>query len=232
MLHSEEPHKVPKPVGLDEADPQDDRQEPDLGVLPAYQSVEPKAQPLPETPNEIDGVNTDGRVRLDWISKYDRDAVVQIRFDAAYIAFLLAVVLAAIFLTWRGTAHQVLTDGCTTCSRIAFDKYSYFVLGGFLGGVLFGVKYLYKVVARGFWNMDRRLWRLFSPFLSGGLALVVGALIDSGVLGLTAKVSSGAAYLSYGFITGYFADRAIDKMQEVAETVFSAPGRKDPPKAK
>ena len=115
---------------------------------------------------------------------------------------------------------------------LASFRIRYFFLGGFLGGVLFAVKYLYKVVARQYWNMDRRLWRLFSPFLSGGLALVVGALIDSGVLGLTVKVASGAAYLSYGFITGYFADRAIDKMQEVAETVFGAPGRKDAPKAK
>ena len=197
------------------------------GIAPS-QPVEKQ----PTLPNEIDGVNTDGRAQLDWRSKYDADAVSQIRFDAAYIGLLLVVALTAIFLTWRGTAYTLMTTGCETCSHATFNKYSYFFLGGFLGGVLFAVKYLYKVVARQYWNMDRRLWRLFSPFLSGGLALVVGALIDSGVLGLTIKVASGAAYFSYGFITGYFADRAIDKMQEVAETVFGAPGRKDPPKTK
>lgn len=192
----------------------------------------PTAQQPPLLPNEIDGVNTDGRPHLDWGSKYERDALVQIRLDAAYIAVLMAVAFAAIFLTWNGTTYEVLVRECTACSRVTFNKYTYYFLGGFLGGVLFGVKYLYKVVARGYWNMDRRLWRLYSPFLSGGLALVVGALIDSGVLGLTSKVASGAACFSYGFITGYFADRAIDKMQEVAETLFGAPGRKDPIKAK
>jgi hypothetical protein len=187
-----------------------------------------------DLPNEIDGVNTDGRTALDWPSRYQGEALKQVRIDAAYVAILLVATLVAIFLTWRGTAHEILTVGCSTCGRTVFDKFAYFFLGGLLGGVLFGVKYLYKVVARGYWNMDRRLWRLFSPLLSAGLALVVGALIESGVLGLTVKVASGAAYLSYGFITGYFADRAIDKMQEVAETVFGAPGRKDPvkPKAK
>lgn len=183
-------------------------------------------------PNEVDGVNTDGRSRLEWRSKYERNAVCEIRLDAAYVACSLLLALLAVFLTWRGLAFEWLTDGCKSCSRSTFSRYAYFFLGGYFGGVLFGVKYLYMVVARGYWNLDRRLWRLFSPFLSGGLALVVGALIDSGVLGLTIKVASGAAYFSYGFITGYFADRAVDKMKEVAETIFGAPGRKDPPKAK
>lgn len=190
-------------------------------------AVAPKAEP----PNEVDGVNTDGRLRHDWMTKYKGDAPKLIRQDAWYVAILLGLVLGLIFLTWRGTTFLVLTDGCTSCNEVVFKKYSYFFLGGFLGGVLFSIKYLYKVVARGYWNVDRRLWRILSPLLSGGLALVVGALIDSGVLGLTTKVASGAAYFSYGFITGYFADRAIDKMQEVAETVFGAPGRKDAIKA-
>jgi hypothetical protein len=209
--------------------------EPTFGADDRQADCNAAAQPSekrPTLPNEIDGVNTDGRAQLDWKSKYDADAVSQIRLDAMYIALLLIVALSAIFLTWRGVAYTLMASGCGSCSQATFNKYSYFLLGGFLGGVLFAVKYLYKVVARQYWNMDRRLWRLFSPFLSGGLALVVGALIDSGVLGLTVKVASGAAYLSYGFITGYFADRAIDKMQEVAETVFGAPGRKDPPKTK
>lgn len=195
-------------------------------------SAMPIIQQPPPIPNEIDGVNTDGRSQLSWVTKYGRDAVFQIRLDATYIAVLLAVAFASIFLTWSGVFYELLVRDCSTCSRVVFNKYAYYFLGGYFGGVLFGVKYLYKVVARGYWNMDRRLWRLFSPFLSGGLALVVGTLIDSGVLGLTSRVASGAACFSYGFITGYFADRAIDKLQEVAETVFGAPGRRDPVKAK
>lgn len=183
-------------------------------------------------PNEIDGVNTDGRRRLDWKAKYEPEALSAIRLDAAYVAVSMVAALASVFLVWKGSAFDFLAGDCSTCSRLTFAKYAYFFVGGYLGGVLYGMKYLYKVVARGYWNMDRRLWRLFSPFLSGGMALVVGALVDSGVLGLSLKAATGAAWFSYGFIAGYFADRAIDKMQEVAETVFGAPGRKDPPPAK
>ncbi len=178
-------------------------------------------------PNEVDGVNTDGRGELDWKSKYETDAIRHIRIDAVYITVSAVVALGAILLTWTGTLFDVLTCGCNNCGRATFDKYAYYLLGGYLGGVLFGIKYLYKVVARSRWHLDRRLWRLLSPVLSAGLALVVGALIESGVLGLTSRVNSGAAYLSYGFLVGYFADRAIDKMHEVAETIFGAPGRKD-----
>jgi hypothetical protein len=181
-------------------------------------------------PNEIDGVNTDGRQAYEWRSRYAREAVSHIRIDAAYIAILLVLVLGAILLTWRGIFYELVGSGCASCGGRVFGKYSFYFLGGMLGGILFGIKYLYKVVARGRWHLDRRLWRLFSPWLSGSLALVVGALLESGVLGLTMKINSGAAFLSYGFITGYFADRAIDKMHEVAETLFGAPGRKDPPK--
>jgi hypothetical protein len=175
-------------------------------------------------------VNTDGRQAYEWASRYTAEAVRQIRIDAAYIAILLFLALAAILVTWRGAFFEIFGSHCAGCDGRVFGKYSLYFLGGLLGGILFGIKYLYKVVARGRWHLDRRLWRLFSPWLSGSLALVVGALLESGVLGLSTKISSGAAYLSYGFITGYFADRAIDKMHEVAETLFGAPGRKDPPK--
>ena len=50
-------------------------------------------------------------------------------------------------------------------------------------------------------------------------------------LGADIKQFLGVAAVVFPlFIAGYFADRAIDKMQEVAETVFGAPGRKDPVK--
>lgn len=168
-------------------------------------------------------LNTDERDRFEWESRYPQKAKIAIRLDAVFVAAVLAITLASVLLTWRGTAFQWLAGDCTSCSRSTLERYAYFYLGGQLGGTLFGIKYLYNVVARGWWNIDRRLWRLFSPFLSGGLALAVGALIDSGVLGLTTKATSGAAYLSLGFITGYFADSALRKMKEVADTVFGSP---------
>lgn len=53
--------------------------------------------------------------------------------------------------------------------------------------------------------------------------MAVASLTDSGLLGLTTKAGSGSAYFSLGFIAGYFADSALRKMKEIADTVFGAP---------
>ena len=191
------------------------------------QAISPKSMPDAEDEH----LNTDNRAALDWKGHYPEEAKREIHYEARVVAGILFLTFAGLLLTWRGTAFELLSGECGTCSREAFDRYAYFYLGGQLGGILFGVKYLYKVVARGRWHLDRRLWRFFSPFLSGGLAFVVGALTDSGVMGLTVKASSGSAYFSLGFIAGYFADSALAKMQEIADTVFGSPSKRHPPPA-
>lgn len=177
-----------------------------------------------------DHLNTDDRGLYVWESGYPEPARKEIRFDAWIVGTVMAVTLVLLLLTWRGDLYGWLAVGCETCQRSQFDRYAYFYLGGQLGGILFGVKYLYKVVARGRWSVDRRLWRFFSPFLSGGLALAIAALTESGVLGLTTRSSGGSAFFSIGFIAGYFADNALAKMQEIAETVFGSPEHRKPPK--
>jgi hypothetical protein len=91
-----------------------------------------------------------------------------------------------------------------------------------LGSVLFGGKYLYHVVGRGYWHQDRRLWRILTPWLSATLAFVVAAVVDSGLLGLSFSdgKSSHAGCVSMGFFSGYFADKALAKMGEIADVVF------------
>lgn len=173
--------------------------------------------------DEDDHLNTDDRQQGKWESRYPVAAKSSIRLDAAYVSILLVLTLVAILFTWKGTVFQLIASDCPSCSPVTFKRYAYFYLGGQLGGTLFGVKFLYNVVARGWWNIDRRLWRLLSPFLSGGVAFAVAALTDSGVLGLTTKAESGAAYFSLGFIAGYFADSALRKMKEIADTVFGSP---------
>ena len=177
-----------------------------------------------------DHLNTDDRGLYVWESGYPEPARKEIRFDAWIVGTVMAATLVLLLLTWRGDLYGWLAAGCETCQRSQFDRYAYFYLGGQLGGILFGVKYLYKVVARGRWSVDRRLWRFFSPFLSGGLALAIAALTESGVLGLTTRSSGGSAFFSIGFIAGYFADNALAKMQEIAETVFGSPEHRKPPK--
>lgn len=191
----------------------------------------PEANDVPATQSSPDDINDDGRPKWDWETRWPRAAIRAIRIDAIYMGTVLIGTLVVLVLTWRGTMFEAIAAGCTSCARHRFDQFAYFFLGGLLGGTLFGVKYLYKVVARGFWNLDRRIWRIFSPFLSAGVALAVGTLIDCGVLGLTAKSSAATWYFSIGFVAGYFADSALGKMTEIAEVVFGAPhSRKHPPR--
>lgn len=167
-----------------------------------------------------DEINHDGRKSGEWKSRWSSEAIRHIRIDAIYVGFVLLIIMISLFLVWRGTAFNFLAGDCTSCNIKRFNQFALFYLGGMLGGFMFGIKYLYKVVARGFWNIDRRLWRVFTPFLSGILSFTIGALIDSGMLGLSLKASSSTFYLSLGFISGYFADSALAKMQEIANTVF------------
>ncbi len=175
----------------------------------AVESVQPRTIPQDET---------DGRAVHEWQSRYLAPARLEIRVEAFAVAAILFAVLAMIFALWSGLMVSWL--GCDFCRRPAFTRYGYFFLGGLLGGTLFGIKYLYHVVARGFWNQDRRLWRFLSPWLAGSLALVVGALTDAGFLGLTISANKGSAYLSLGFISGYFGDKALAKMTEMADVIF------------
>jgi hypothetical protein len=94
-----------------------------------------------------------------------------------------------------------------------------------LGGITFGIKYFYRVVARGWWHQDRRFWRFMSPFIAMIVALVVGSMIDAGLIVVTAQNRiSTPAIISIGFLAGYFADEAVGKMYEVASVLF---GRSD-----
>ncbi len=101
-------------------------------------------------------------------------------------------------------------------------KYGLAWFSGMLGGTLYAAKWLYHSVARQLWHLDRRIWRLFTPHISGGLAFVVISLIASGLLKVFDKhaVDSNAAVIGIGFLVGYFSDSAIAKLAELAETLF------------
>jgi len=169
----------------------------------------------------LDSENDDGREIGNWESRWPPKAKKIIYYEAFYVGIIFVITLFLIVLTWRGVVFDILSNGDRGSSHVKFNQFVYFFLGGTLGGILFGMKYLYKVVASGLWNEDRKLWRIFSPFISGALALIIGALLDSGIMGISIKASSSTAYFSIGFITGYFADSALAKMQEISEIIFS-----------
>lgn len=179
-------------------------------------------------------INDDDREKLNWQSRWPTEAQKEIFCESTYVAIVFIGTLVAIIFTIRGDVFNLLTYNCTSCSfsRERLDSFVLFFLGGTLGGILFSIKYLYQVVARGFWNIDRRLWRIFSPFTSGALALAIGVCIDSGLMGLTIKTDSMSSFFSIGFISGYFADNALAKMQEIAETIFGRPDLRSSEKKK
>ena len=178
---------------------------------------------------EDEVLNDDERLRFHWKTRYPATrARALIRKESYYVVLVVVVALVGIFLTWHGGFIAWIEDDCVGCAGSTLRKYMYLFFAGLLGGSMFGLKYLYKVVARGYWNEDRAIWRYTSPLLSAGLALATGALTDAGIFGFaTSSTESSSSFVALGFIVGYFADRASGKMQEVAETLFGPhPGQK------
>lgn len=164
---------------------------------------------------------TDNRARYDWKSRYDDPtAKKEILREAVYLGILLFALPAVMTFFWLGYPKHLF--------RIADEqyrpllKYVFAWTSGSLGGVLFDLKWLYHVVARGLWHQDRRLWRIFTPHISGGLSFFVLALVASGGLRIFdgRATDSLSLVMGLGFLVGYFSDSAIAKLTEVAETLF------------
>lgn len=165
---------------------------------------------------------TDGRSPLDWKSKYPPDARTQIRLEAIYLAILLLSLPALIILLVSVIVTPKLPHDPGSYNE--GYKYLFAFIGGSLGGTLFATKWLYHSVAKRIWHVDRRLWRLFTPLLSGGLAFGTMLLVKANVIAIFSQqaLDSPQAILAISFLVGYFSDNATAKLTEVAETVFGA----------
>lgn len=162
-------------------------------------------------------VNTDGRTPYDWKSKYPLEARKEIRNEAIYIGAVLFVSLIGLLLNWCGLI-------CLLVGTEQIEGIMFYFFAGLLGGSIFGIKYFYRVVARGYWSQDRRYWRVFSPWISSCIALVVGCMVVSGYINANQNPST-AVGTCIGFIAGYFADEAVGKMSEVATALFGSSGK-------
>lgn len=172
---------------------------------------------------------TDGKAQWEFKSRYPFWTRVQIFAEAIYLALLLLVGLCLLFWIYHGGIALPCTALHFSDLNEQLKRMIMFPIAGLLGGAMFGLKYLYRVAARGWWHEDRRIWRLLSPCLSATLATMVGILIDGGMLGMSYSQSNASnpysTLLGVAFITGYFADSALAKLQDVANVVFASSTR-------
>lgn len=167
----------------------------------------------------------DGRKKLDWKSHYPWQARLWIAIEATYLLVLLVGTPLLLLLVWRGSFRSTFD--------LSRDQYSSFRTwaeawgGGVLGGTALSVKWLYHATARGLWHADRRLWRLFTPHLSGALAFGLLALITSGIFDILdrEKLRSPAAIVSFAFVIGLFADNATARLALFADSLFGTTRR-------
>jgi hypothetical protein len=170
---------------------------------------------------------TDGREVGEWKSRYDgTGAIREIRIELFFIMTLFFFCPFIIMITWMGLLQEKLS--LSDIQYAYLTPYIYASIGGLLGGTLFSLKWLYHSVAKGMWNLDRRLWRFITPILSGGLAFVSVVFVKSGLF--TAfdanALSSGSMSFSMGFIIGYFSDSFMAKLAEIAQTLFGASSKR------
>ena len=171
---------------------------------------------------------TDNRESFDWESKYPPAARVQIRWEAVYVAGMLLLVPSLLFIVWMAWPNLLLKLTDERYATLAL--YGYAWLGGSLGGTLFDLKWLYHSVGKGMWHIDRRLWRILIPHISGGHAFAVIVLISSGIFRIfdAATLSRPPVVVGIGFLVGYFSDSAIGKLNEIANTLFGSSGKRYP----
>lgn len=183
------------------------------------------------------GDPTDGRLPYDYASKYPTCIRVQIFFEALYLALILIV--SFYYLVWVFAGDMVLCPATLKYQdlNIKLQQMAAFSIAGFIGGAMYGLKYLYHVTARGRWHEDRRVWRIFSPLLSAALATMIGILIDGGFVHVAESTKANqqdlsTTFVSIGFIIGYFADTALAKLQEIAIVLFGSTSKEPPSQQK
>jgi hypothetical protein len=171
---------------------------------------------------------TDNRRLLEWKSRYPPEARKEIRVEAFYLG---AILFGTPWLLVGFHAHlpYMFWRDVSPSSQEAVSRFGLAWVGGMLGGTLFAIKWLYHVVARELWNLDRRLWRLFTPHISGGLAFGVIVLVSSGVLKIfdSRAANSHATIVGLAFLVGYFSDSAVAKLTEIADTLFGTSRSKE-----
>mgnify|MGYP003290850205 FL=1 len=174
----------------------------------------------PQTEKRTDKISnnfpTDGREQYDWKSKYPSEARRFIKHEKIYLLVILGVTcIIAIILGVQYKCHII--ENAFALSPTVFS-YCFAWVGGMIGGISFTTKWLYRTVARGYWHEERRLWRIFTPWISGVLAVVFVVIMSCYTTG---EVYSIPESCGIGFLVGYFSDTAIGKLSDIANVIFA-----------
>lgn len=163
---------------------------------------------------------SDGRSRWEWESRYPDEAREKIRFEACYCLVLLFFAPAILVIT-LSTPFKIILP-MTVDARNTFQVLITAWLGGTLGGTVYAMKWLYHTVGKGWWHMDRRLWRLLTPHVSAGVSFSFIALASSELFEILSYTGLESFYtlLGISFLLGYFSDTAIAKLAEIAGVLF------------
>lgn len=167
--------------------------------------------------HEMMAINKDGRSPYEWDTKYPPEAIKMIIQDTVYVSIIFLSALGASFICASGVLATDWQLNESTC------KYLQYAFPGLLGGITFGMKYLYRTVARGYWHRDRRVWRVLSPWIALSVSFAIGIMVEAGLF----SSSTGelptyveAKRVGIGFLSGYFADQAVGKMCDLADVLF------------
>jgi hypothetical protein len=164
---------------------------------------------------------TDGRKPLDWKSRYqEKEAKRCIILETIYLTIILFLIPIIILLFWLKIPNYLFKLEEAKYHLLTYFVYSW--LGGSLGGALYSIKWLYHSVAKSIWHLDRLIWRIMTPHLSGALGFIFMVIMYSNIIKVFNKdfISSGWIFLSISFMVGYFSDNAVAKLAEIARTLF------------
>lgn len=171
-------------------------------------------EPLPPKLN-------DGRDAGAWRSVYSRWARFWIYIELVYLLLLMAGGLGLIavcavsrlpieavpILSYRplGTNDNVLFWTSVGAA-------------GVLGGTVMTLKWHYHCVAKKLWHVDRRVWRITTPLLSGVVSLFVIMLLVSGVVSIISSqiVGTPIGGPAVAFVLGLFSDNILAALQNFA----------------
>lgn len=170
----------------------------------------------------------DGRERGDFKTRYTCAAWRQIAIEASYLLLvtIVFVVLIVLMLSAQMSGHRNGYDDFLTYylgdAHSALFRYCFVAKFGVVGGALFSIKWLIHSTAKGFWSVDRILWRFFTPLTGGITAVGFAAVLQSGIISIFEPASFRSLQLSaaFGFLVGYFSDGVIGVLSNVANVLF------------